>query len=200
MNDELFDFYKNALSGVLSDPLCAEYRDEWRASSGDKERLVALSLRQQSIPFFAHYCSEGKALDEDYILRNFSDYINGYTILDADGVYGYTYGLYVDWDSDNDLVVDKNVSHVMWTTDATLLVPKTKCPIIYLSTNSNIHLVCDGYNYIKVYMFDKSVLTIDDCDNSTSVVVYKYDRRCDVRKGRYCICDKIHEHEKELRL
>ena len=200
MRDELFDFYKNALSGALAEPLCAEYKDEWRSASGDKERLVALSLRQQSIPFFAHYCSKGKALDKDYILSTFAGYINGYTIHDADGVSGYTYGLYVDWDGDNDIVVDKDVSHIMWTADAALFVPATKCPVIYLSNNSNVHLVCEGYNSVKLYLFDNSGLTIDDCDNDCDITIYKYGSKCFVNKGRYCLCERIHEHEKELRL
>ena len=44
MKDEMFDFYKNSLQGVLTNPLCADYRDEWRACGNDKEKLVKLVM------------------------------------------------------------------------------------------------------------------------------------------------------------
>lgn len=200
MQNELFTFYKNALSGSLGEPLCAEYKNEWRTANNDKEKLVALSLRQQSIPMFATYCHNKLGLTKKYILSEFGDYINGYIIKDADGVEGFTYGLYVDWDYDSDLIVNQNVIHVMWTVGATLCIPQTLCPIIYLSNRSKVHLVCEGFNSVKVYMFDCSEMVIEDCDKDCDVTILKYSDKCKVKRGKFCLSDKIYEHNKELRL
>ena len=200
MENELFNYYKNALSGSLGEPLCAEYKNEWRAVKDNKEELVKLVMRQQSIPHFATFCHNKLGLTKKYILSEFGNYINGYTIHDADGVDGYTYGIYVDWDYDTDLDVDKDVIHVMWTVGATLFIPKTKCPTIYISNKSKVHLVCEGFNSVRVYMFDKSELTIEDCDNDCSVTVLKYSDKCKVERGKFCLSEKIKEFNKELKL
>lgn len=200
MKDEMFDFYKNALSGVITDPLCVDFKNEWRNAQGDKLELVKLSLRQQSIPFVATHCYKKKGVSKKYILSEFDKYINGYTVHDADKVEGYSYGLYVDWDYDTDLIVDKDVSHIMWSVGATLFVPETTCPIIYISNKSNVHLVMEGYNTVKIYLFDESRVTIEECDDDSEVTIYKYNEKCKVEYGRYCFSTKIHEHFKELKL
>ena len=85
-NDEMFTFYKNALQGTLTKPLCDEYRNEWRSCGDDKERLVRLVMRQQSIPYFMAHCHDGKGLGKEYLMRTFRNYINGkMEISDADG-------------------------------------------------------------------------------------------------------------------
>lgn len=196
MEDELLRYHRNA----LAENLCKEWENRWKVCKNDKERLVALSLMQQSIPHFATFCAQKKGLSRKYILDNFGDYINGYTIWDAEDVEGYTYGLYVDYNPTHDLLVDKNVSHIMWTVGSTLVVPQTKCPIIYLSNRSNVHLVCEGYNSVKIYMFDSSNVTIECCNDDDSVTIYKYSDKCKVERGKYCLSSHIYEHRKELRL
>lgn len=196
MKDELFNFKKNALMGNL----CEEWKDLWRKSERDKADLVRLSLLQQSIPFFATYCHNGKGVSREYLSRNFSDYINGFTIRNADGVEGYTYGLYVDYDYDTDLVVDKDVVHIMWTAGASVIVPETKCPTIYVSNRSDVHLVCEGFNSVRLYLFDKSRVTIEDCSEESDITALRYSDDCSVMRGKYCLSDKIYEHRKELRL
>lgn len=197
--DELQDFYKNALVGSLCEPLCDEYKTRWRACGKDKEKLVALSLNQQSIPYFATYCNKGKGVRKSYILSQYADYINGYTIHDADNVEGYTYGLYVDYDPREDLVVDKDVVHVMWTVGASVVVQETKCPTLYISNKSKVHLVCGGYNVVKVYLFDTSEVIVEDTDETSEVLVYKYSTQCKVGHGKYCLND-VREFQKELKL
>lgn len=199
--DELLEFKKNAILGKISgQPLCEEYKAYLRKCGNDKEMLVRLSLMQQCIPYFSAACYNKKGLSKKYILSEFGKYINGYTVHDADKVEGYSYGLYVDWDYDTDLIVDKDVSHIMWTVGATLFVPETTCPIIYISNKSNVHLVMEGYNTVKIYLFDESRVTIEECDDDSEVTIYKYNDKCKVEFGRYCFSTKIHEHNKELRL
>jgi len=199
MDNQMQSFYKNALIGSLCEPLCDEYKAKWRACGDDKERLVALALNQQSCPYVATYCNKGKGVTKEYILHEYKDYINGYTISNADGVDGYTYGLYVDYEPNEDLVVDKDVIHAMWCVGTSMVVPETKCSTIYISNKSNIHLVCGGYNSIRIYLFDTSVLTIEDLSEESDVIVYKYSARCRVDKGKFCL-GKVSEFNKELRL
>lgn len=195
----MFNFYKAALSGEISTPLCAEYKSAWRKCGDDKEMLVRLAMRQQSIPMVATYAYRDKGLTRDYIKSNFKDFINGYTLRDCDGVDGYTYGLYVDWDYENDLVVDKDVISVMWTVGANLVVPETKCPTIYLNNRSNVHLVCDGFNNVNIKIFDDSKVTIEDCDENSEVIIYKYSNQAEVEVGKFCF-GKVKIFIKSLRL
>lgn len=195
----MFQFYKAALSGEISTPLCSQYKAAWRQCGDDKEMLLRLSLSQQSLPFVATYAYQNKGITKEYIKSNFKDLINGYTFKDCDGVNGYTYGLYVDWDYENDLVVDKDVTSIMWTIGANVVVPSTKCPTIYLSNKSNVHLAGEGFNTINVKLFDKSVLTIEDLDEESEVVVYKYSEDAKVELGKYCL-GKVKVFEKQLKL
>lgn len=199
MDDNMFMFYKSALSGDFSSPLCAEYKSVWRKCGDDREQLIRLSLQQQAIPFVVTHAYHRIGLTKNYIKKSFGDYINGRKLKDCDDVEGYTYSLYVDWDFENDLVVDTDVCSIMWTVGANVVIQETKCPTLYVSNKSNVHLVCDGYNSVRIYLFDKSRITIEDCDAESDIVVYKYDSDAVVEKGKFCM-GKVKQFTKELRL
>lgn len=198
MKDEMLFFRRNAIQGALTTPLCKEYRLEWMAANNDKAKLVKLAMRQQSCPYFAHYCYMGNGLSKDYIKAAFGDYINGYTIKDADNVEGYTYGLYVDYDYDNDIIIDKDVVHIMWTTN-NAVIPTTKCPTLYVSNKSCVNLYGEGFNDIRIYLFDESKVNIQDLDEESKVTIYKYSDESQITKGKFCF-GKVKEFRKELRL
>ena len=201
MIQSVFNFYKSAIIGEwCGKGICENYRAEWKKIADDKKKLVAFSLRQQSIPYFATACHKKVGLTRQQILSEFGKYINGYTIHNADKVKGYTYGLYVDFNPNDDLIVDKDVVHIMWTVGATMVVPQTKCPTIYISNKSNVHLVCEGYNSPTVYLFDNSHVTIEDFDQDCSILIYKYSDNCSVDFGKFCLSNRIKIHTKELRL
>lgn len=200
MKHDLFEFQKNSFLGKVSgQPLCQEYKQLWKACGNDKEKLMKLALRQQSLPFVASACYNGVGFSKDYIKEHFKEYINGYVLKDCDGISGYTYGMYVDWNYENDLEIKCDVSSVMWTVGANIVVPRTKAPAIYISNRSNVHLVCDGYNSVNVKLFDDSVLTIEDLDENSNVVVYKYGVDAKVELGKYCL-GSVKIFNKELRL
>lgn len=196
----MFEFNRNALLGNINgQPLCQDFKTAWRQCGDDKEMLVRLALMQQSTPFFSHACYKNLGLTKEYIKKEFARYINGYTIHDADNVQGYTYGLYVDWDYENDLVVDKDVVSVMWCVGTNIVVSSTKCPTIYISNKSNVHLVCEGFNTVNVKIFDKSKITIEDLDENSDVIIYKYSDDAAVETGKYCL-GNVKEFSKDLRL
>ena len=194
--DALNIYYKNA----LLDDLCDEYRGRWRSAKDNKLELLKLSLCQQSIPHVCTYAYQGKGLTKEYIKENYSEYINGYTVHDADNVSGYTYGLYVDYDYDNELIVDKDVCSLMWCDDVQVVVPLTKATTIYVSNNSHINLVCDGYNSVRIYLFDESTVTLDDIDEDSNVIIHRYGDDAKVNVGQFCLSEKVREFRKQLKL
>lgn len=200
MEKQMFDFYKNALSGSIGEPLCADYKNEWRACGDDKLKLMGLVLRQQSIPYFHTFCYRGKGLTKEYCKREFKDYINGYIVHDADKVDGYTYAMYIDWDFDNDIELNVDVASVMWTKNANIVIHTSKCPILYIGNKSDVSISLDGYNSARIYLFDESRVTISEADETCSVLVYKFSDKCVVERGKYCLCEDINEFSKTLRL
>lgn len=197
MESGMFDFYKAALSGELTTPLCAEYKKAWRLCGDDKEMLMNLAMRQQSIPFVATHAYQGKGLDRNYILSTFGDYINGHVLNDCDNVNGYTYEL---WVKDNDVVdLKSDVMSFMYCKDLDVFAKETKCNTIYVSNRSNISVSLDGFNHLVVYLFDESSVHIYDADETCSVTVFKYSDEASVTTGDYCFAN-VKTFNKELKL
>ena len=199
MEKGLFDFYKAALSGELTSPLCADYKNEWRTCGDDKERLICLAMRQQSIPYVVSHAYKGFGLDKEYIKREFGEYINGHVLKDCDNVEGYTYQLWVDVKSEEPIALSSDVTSLMYCDDVSVLIPQTKCNTIYVSNRSSVHFTLDGFNSVQIYMFDESNVVIEDCDDTCSVLVYKYNSRANVELGKYCM-GKVKIFNKTLRL
>ena len=199
MKDEMLMFKKNALLGNISaEPLCMQYKQAWRACGNDKELLVRLALSQQSIPYLSHACYESMGLTKEYILNNFGELINGKrTFENVEGVDGYTYQLYVGYDKDFEITAD--VTSLMWCNGSQIVIKPTKCPTVYISNKSKVRLVCDGYNTVNVKLFDESELIVEDMDENSEVVVYKYSNKATVELGKFCLKEpKV--FNKELRL
>ena len=193
MND-MFNYYKQS----CVDNLCAEYTALWRACGNDEGELVKLALRQQAIPHLMHYSYIGKGLSKEYIKERFKTYINGRrTIQNCDGLVGYTYGIFVDY---NGIVGIKNdITAFMWCDDVTIIVPKTKCPTIYCGCNTHVHIIGQGYNSLRIYAFDNSTVCIDDIDENSNATIFKYSKAVNVSEGDFCM-GKVRSFDKELRL
>lgn len=193
--DDLQRYYKESL---LND-LCSEYRNEWRKTWNDKQKLVNLALQQQSIPHLITYSNAGMGLGKEYIISEFGNFINGnYAAIDVDGVRGgYKTELYVGFNGI--LSVSNDVSCFMWSTIPSLEIKATKAVKMYCGCGSTVHLTCGGYNSVIAMMFDTSRLILDDVDDESTVTVYRYSEECNVKRGRYCF-GKIKEFRKELRL
>lgn len=190
--------FLNFLKDAYSNGLCNEYKDELRRCHEDKLELMRLAMRQQSIPFVATKMFEG-VVKKDYLLNTFGEYLNGYVLKDCDNVKDYTYTWYVGYDYANDIEVKTDVVHISCTDSAQVVVESTKCPTLYISNNSKVNLVCEGYNSVRVYLLDNSKLVIDDIDEESTVTIYKYSDKCEVEQGKFCF-GKVKEFSKELRL
>lgn len=194
----MFRFKKAALSGEITTPLCASYKSAWRQCGDDKEMLVRLVMKEQSLPYFFAHCYQNKGLSKEYILDEFKDYINGnYTGMDVDGVAGdYKTELYVGYD--DEIVANDDVLAVMWS-KSNVVTPATKAVKIYCGCGSELHISCDGYNSIIVMLFDDSTVFLDDVDKDSTVSVYRYSDKATVETGKFCLKEpKV--FNKELRL
>lgn len=196
--DEMVNFKRSALLGEVSgQPLCQDYKAAWRKCGNDKEMLIRLALSQQSIPFMSHACYEKLGLSKEYIMENFGEYINGKkTFDDVEGANGYTYQMYAGYEDDFDIVSD--VTTMMWT-ESSVMVRRTKCPTLYISNNSCISLFCEGFNSIRVYLFDGSSLSIEDADETCNIVVYKYSNTAKVDESDFSR-GSVHIFNKQLKL
>ena len=195
MNGELFKYYKAALVNGL----CSDWKGYWQAAGDDKLKLITLAMSQQAIPHVATYAYNGIGITKEYIETEFKDYINEKTkILDADGVDGYTCALYIA--QNRILKPSADVLHLMWNKDITLELSACRCPFLYVSNNSDIRLVMDGFNSPRIYLFDESTITIEDADETCSATIYKYSDKCKVNYGKFCLSKRMNEFNKELRL
>lgn len=189
----LENYYKNSL--LMN--LCGEYKNAWKAAKGSKEQLIRLSLCQQAIPHVCNFAYMGKGLTRDYLLSEFTEEINGKVHMDCDSVQGYSYRLFVGFEGKIDTHTD--VTSLMWCHNASILVPKYKCPVIYVSNKSNIHVECEGFNYLRIYLMDESTVTVDSKDMGTVAIIYKYSDECRVNEAGSNKC-KINQFRKEVRL
>ena len=180
MDKEMFYFYRNALARNL----CSEYSSEFKHDIEDKQKLLSLSLRQQSIPYFCTAVYQKWGLDVEYLKDAFKKYINGkYTARNCDNVSGYTYQL---WCANSKRVkISVDVIHLL-SCSCKVKTIKTKCPTIYISNGSNIELSDDGYNSIRVYLFDDSTLNIKSLDSTSRILIYKYSKECSVFVADKC--------------
>ena len=193
----MFKFYKSALMGVITNPLCEEYKNEWRRCNNEKDKLIKLAMRQQSLPYFITHCYQGKGLSKEYITKNFNEFINGKReILNADLVEGYSYAMYVDFK--DYCTPHEDVLAFMWC-NSQVEMDMDICPILYIGAGSEIHLVCNGYNSPRIYLFDDSKLFIEDVDESCSITINKYSKDAKVELGKYCL-GNVKIFDKELRL
>ena len=195
MDKRFFAFIKNAyLNG-----LCDEYKAEIRSCGEDKERLMSLALRQQSLPWVISNLNNSGVLDKSYMLENFGECVNTRFFNDCDGVIGFKYKMFVGFNHSVRLD-DIDVSAYLWCDKAQVNVVASKCPTLYIGCGSNVHLICDGYNSVRVYLFDHSRLVLDDVDDTSMVTVLRYSESAEVETGRYCLSKKVKVFDKELRL
>lgn len=197
MKNEMFEFQRNAFQGSITHPLCDEYKDEWRKCGNDKRKLVDFVLVQQSIPYFLSHCHSNKGLSKEYIFSEFSEYINGkYVAIDADGVNGgYKSELYVGYNGY--LSASDDVLCMMWCKIPQMQIEATKAIKMYVGCYSEIRLNCDGYNNVTIMLFDDSKVCIDDVDEDSNILIYKYSDKCSVEIGKYCL-GKVKEFNKDL--
>lgn len=155
-----------------------------------------LALLQQSVPYLLTSTYQNWGLSVDYLKEEFADFINGnYVAHDVDGVEGYTSCMWVDNHNDKIATEDVNV-YIQCSGDVT--IEESKCPTIYVSNNSDINVLLDGYNSIQFYLFDESHIHFDYIPHNGTAIVFCYDKRASVTVSEND--GKIKIFQKELKL
>ena len=89
---------------------------------------------------------------------------------------------------------------MLWCNNIDVIIPQTKCSTLYVSNNSEVHFVLNGYNSIHIYLFDDSKVIIDDADETCGIIVYRYSDKAEVEVGKYCLTKNIKIFDKTLKL
>lgn len=192
--NRLQEYYKNA---ILQD-LCTKYKEMWKSAT-DKEQLVRLALMQQSIPHWLTFAYNKQGLTKDYVENEFQDYINEkYTAIDVDGVTGnYKTNLYIGFKA-----ILKPMSDILvlaWANMPLVQIKPTMATKIYVGCKSNVNIQPQGYNTITLMMFDESKVTIDECDNTNDITIYKYSNDAWVETDKFCLAN-IKTFNKKLKI
>lgn len=196
MANDMFRYYKESLVNNL----CDEYKGYWRKSMNNKGELMKLALQQQALPHIMTYSYNGNGLSKEYIKAEFGEFLNGrHAFFDVDGVKGYTYSMFVDLNRTASFV-NEDVNAYLYCNGLSVTIQECKCPILYIGCKSKVSVFCEGYNNVQVYLFDESIIDIQEADDSCSMTIFKYSDKCKVNIGEYCLSKKIRQFDKELRL
>jgi len=180
-------FWKNCIKRGL----CKEFVLLWRKCKTKKD-LFDLSLRIQSIPYFATAIYEGWGVSIDYIKSEFIYFINGnYNAVNIEKTERYnnlTSALYCDYDEEK--TIDTNVVHFCGC-HCKINSPLNPSAIIFISNSSEIELTLYDHTCPIIYLFDDSKITIISDTKNCDVRIYKHSDNCIVEKenaiGKYLI-------------
>lgn len=142
MGDDLLSMKRYALAHGL----CGRYAGLWDNASSPKD-LVDMASDANGMSFMAEGFADGWCPPEEYVVRNFGDFINGAYVSRHKGYTGEIWcgersGRYVDASAASVLV-----AHC----DMTLVVPARKVCAVYVSGVSDVLVDCDGTAFVKVY-------------------------------------------------
>jgi hypothetical protein len=105
--------------------------------------------------------------------------------------------MYVGYD--NDFSISSDVTTLMWCSNPTITIPKTKCPTIYISNNSSVRLCFEGFNFVNIKLFDESEIIVDVMDKESTILVYKYSNTSNVEIENNCF-GSVKIFNKQLKL
>ena len=136
MND-LLAFKRNAI--MLG--LCGAYKTKWDSATS-KEELMEIATDAKGMDMIADSISNEWGLSPLYIIKNFSDYINGKWQRNKDG---YTSEMYVSHKSDVDI---RSTLTLFVDCECDIVVSKGIVCEIYLSGKSKVRVMCEGHCYV----------------------------------------------------
>lgn len=125
-NNELLNMKRNAL--MLG--LCGEYKMEWDACTSKKE-LIDLVLDSNGVEFLADAITFGWGCSQEFLLKEFSGFINGKYQRKKDG---YTSELYVHH---NDMVVLRSTITLVVGGETDIIIPDDFIGNLYICGGSH---------------------------------------------------------------
>lgn len=125
--------------------LCGEYRTKWDNAKTNKD-LIAMASDLNGADFVCSSISRHWGVDDEFIKKHFSAYINGsYTHEHK----GYKSAIYVDYKEEIECRV--TILIVLYS-KCTIHIPRGHyCHIFIAGENSDIRLISDGYAKVHKY-------------------------------------------------
>jgi len=125
--------------------LCGEYKGLWD-SAQSQEELLRIALDANGIEFVADSIAFGWGLSKDYILKHFSDYINGeYTCRQN----GYNSELFVG--KEGDVTVSSTLNLFAYCGKLKINIPKNFVCKLYVCGGGDVSI--DNCGDIELYVY-----------------------------------------------
>lgn len=181
MDDKIFTFYKEALKRGLS----GKYKRQWKSALSDKEKLISLSLTKKGILFLIKAVNEGWSPEIDYLKKEFENYINGnYISLIHEGIGKYAGELFM-LDDDPVITICTDVSNIIHCDKDVYIISNNHTSYISNDSVTKMIIKC-ACNEIRINMFDRSKLILEEVPDKTKVFICKYSDKCTVIKKDKC--------------
>lgn len=159
MDNELLTMKRNAV--MLG--LCGKYKGMWD-NAESKKSLMDIALDANGVEFLCEACTDGWGLSTEFLLKEFSDYVNGNYMSNRNG---YTSAMYVGYGRYAEMppydgIVSTTTLTVLIDCTIFLTIPKYTVCKIYVCRGCDIEIKCSGKCDIYVYGNDTSIVCSGD--------------------------------------
>lgn len=157
-NNELLKMKRNAL--MLR--LCGEYKKKWDACTSKKE-LIDLVLDSNGVEFLADAITFGWGCSQEFLLKEFSDFINGKYQRKKDG---YTSELYVE---PHGVIELRNTITVIVGGKASVIVPPNFFGRVYVCGDGGSLIFGGNGGSIELFVYGEKKRATTECATSLKV-------------------------------
>lgn len=119
--------------------LCQDYKEKWNNSTTNKD-LADLALDINGADFICASVEKEWGLTKEFILNNFTQYINGKYI--AGQRKDYTSEIFVGYNGE---ITARTTILIILYSNAIIHIPQNHACKIFAAKNSMINITCDGY-------------------------------------------------------
>lgn len=157
-NNELLNMKRNAL--MLG--LCGEYKKKWDNCASKKE-LIDLVLDSNGVEFLADAITFGWGCSQGFLLKEFSDFINGKYQRKKDG---YTSELYVE---PHDKIELRSTLTVIAGGRASVIVPPNFFGRVYVCGDGGSLIFGSNGGSIELFVYGEYERAVTKCAKSLKV-------------------------------
>lgn len=157
-NNELLNMKRNAL--MLG--LCGEYKMEWDACTSKKE-LIDLVLDSNGVEFLADAITFGWGCSQEFLLKEFSGFINGKYQRKKDG---YTSELYVE---PHGVIELRSTITVIAGGKASIIVPPNFFGKVYVCGDGGSLIFGSNGGSIELFVYGEKKRATTECATSLKV-------------------------------
>lgn len=157
-NNELLNMKRNAL--ILR--LCEEYKKKWDACTSKKE-LIDLVLDSNGVEFLADAITFGWGCSQEFLLKEFSGFINGKYQRKKDG---YTSELYVEPHGEIEL---RSTITVIVGGKASVIVPPNFFGKVYVCGDRGSLIFGSNGGSIELFVYGEKKRATTECATSLKV-------------------------------